>query len=116
MCTKYIVSILSCLVVLPIRKEVDHVHLLLGEGLLELHVAVDSNVRLKLCPVRGQDVEALSLLSVPEHPALGKVLAPLQLLLGLQLVTFAVWVMIQSLNILLCVSGISFHIGCSCFV
>ena len=41
--SNYIVLIRSFLVVLPIREEVDHVHLLLGEGLLEDHVPVDGN-------------------------------------------------------------------------
>ena len=57
---------MPCLVVLPIREEVDHVHLLLGEALLEEHVAVDRDVGLKLRPVGGQDVEALPFLSLPK--------------------------------------------------
>ena len=76
--TVYIGLILSCLVVLPIWKEVDHVHLLLGEGLLEQHVAFDRNIGIKLRSIRSQNVQPS--LFVSEQPALRQIFALLHFL------------------------------------
>ena len=71
--SNYIHLILSCLVTLSIWEHVNHVHLRLGEALLEEHVAFDGDVGLQLCPVCCQDIQTF--LFVPERPALGKILA-----------------------------------------